>query len=137
MIPKTKRQTIPQKFQMPDSNGLYCIRHHPTNSIYVGMTTSNLKRRMRTHISNLRNEKHPCLLLQSLFTDDPNLDNWSAQLLYDSIGETKEEMHSLESELVSRIHLEKPHMVILNTNKNRSPRMTLVKELIKRLEETK
>lgn len=45
---------------------VYALVHEPTGKIYVG-STGDIVTRIATHISNLRNHRHPCISMQNDF----------------------------------------------------------------------
>lgn len=114
---KKERNATPEKFKFEDGTALYCIKHVPTGSVYIGVTT-NIKMRMRNHISKLRKGTHPCYPLQCLFEEFPNVDEWEPTILSDEREHAKAELLELETNLIVRATRELPDMIILNSYKN-------------------
>ena len=82
---------------MNEIGTVYAIRHKPTGRIYVG-STGNLEARIATHMSKLRNHKHPCRAMQADF--DVYGDNYDVAILYQGkVGGT--DLTKIESAFMS------------------------------------
>lgn len=129
---KKERNVTPEKFQFEEGIAMYCIKHVPSRSIYIGVTTK-VKMRMRNHVSKLRGGTHPCYPLQCVFNQFPDMDEWEPTILLGGEEYTKEALLELETKIVARASTELPGMIILNSYKNKDSHEKILARIEQRI----
>lgn len=65
-------------------SGVYLVVHEPTSRFYIGFSNNvdgGARHRVAQHFDDLVRNRSTCTLLQKAWNEDPNPDNWSAELL--------------------------------------------------------
>ena len=84
---------------IPYTSGVYAIRNDLNNHMYIGSTT-NLRRRLRTHIGYLKNDKHTNELLQCDF-NKIGIDKFS-YIILEHCDENIDTLHYLENKYIQQ-----------------------------------
>jgi excinuclease UvrABC nuclease subunit len=82
---------------IPYTSGVYAIRNDLNNHMYIGSTT-NLRRRLRTHIGYLKNDKHANERLQCDF-NKIGIDKFS-YIILEHCDENIDTLHYLENKYI-------------------------------------
>ena len=59
-----------------NKTGIYKIENKKTKKIYIGSTTQGFRKRFKSHIKNLKNDRHPNQKLQRSFNKERQISNF-------------------------------------------------------------
>lgn len=74
-------------------SGVYLIEHTPTARLYIGFSDNvdeGVRHRVAQHFDDLVRNRHSSSALQTAWNEDPNPNNWSAELLEQTNNPSRE-----------------------------------------------